>query len=228
MDELIKALMAQQAQRDSGGIRQELGIYDHLGPEGMRKQTDLGTMDERRALAAHQSQAQMAMIQQQLAQAQKMGEPRGTNYGSVAGNIGGGIGDIFRQIGGGIRTHQLGDQQNALLQRSEAMQNDLLGKQDQGRADYGTARMDAMRELVQQMANRGDASSPAAPAQYSGPMSRPPEAMDPSQLGPLTQDAGWDKPWASAMALRPGAPQQPQRRLGPGGVPLPDPSFYGL
>lgn len=68
-------------------------------------------------------QNQNAQLERQMAQAKALSQPRGQNYGSVAGNIAGGLGDIAGAIGGGIRQHQVGQQMQA---NTNAMQDPAI------------------------------------------------------------------------------------------------------
>ena len=129
----------------SGGLGQELGAYDQLGPEGFRKMTGMGTLDERGNLIA-----------QQLAQAQEFSRPQGRNYGSVAGNILGGLGDIVRQVGGGLQTQGLQGQQRGILDQKDA-----------GRFDAGSARYEAMRRFMEKKQAQQQ-MQPPPPAQPMG------------------------------------------------------------
>ncbi len=164
--QILQALLAQEG---GGGMEQELAAYDAMGPQGFRAHSNMGTLDERAALAAQGSRAQQEMVMQQLAQAQQLGQPRGRNYGSVAGNIAGGLGDIAGVIGGGIRAHQLQGQQADLAKQGLAAQTGLLDQKDAGRWASGTAQMEASRKIVEDALSRR----------------RPQQATDASLLSPL-------------------------------------------
>lgn len=228
MDELLQALLARAMAKDSGwgadqGMqdkRDQLAVFDQLGPEGMRQQSNLGTLDERGRLAGDQQQAQMMALAQQLGQAQQMSQPVGKDYGSVAGNIAGGLGDVARQVGGGIRMHQLEGQQAEMLKQGGATQAGLLTQKDDGRLAGRTAQMNALRQALMSQ------PAPQAPMPAGGPppmMGPVPGAPD--QPGPMSGPVGWDEnPWDAAMARRPSPRQRPQgNSLG-----LPPPSFFGL
>lgn len=105
----------------------ELAIYDRMGPEAFKKHVGMGTLDERGAL-----------LEQQLKQAQALRQPQGKEYSTVAGNLLGGMGDIFRGVAGGMKESQLQERQLA-----------LLGQKDEGRLKYDQTYMEELRKLLQ-------------------------------------------------------------------------------
>ncbi len=159
---LVQALLGRD---NRGGMQQELAAYDQMGPQGFAAHSNLGTMEDRRALAAQDSKAQQDMVAQQLAQAQKFGEPQNRNYGTVAGNILGGVGDLARQVGGAIRSNKLGQQQADIAKQGMAAQASMLDKMDATRAQSGTAQMEAIRKIQEALMARQNG---AMPGQQSG------------------------------------------------------------
>jgi hypothetical protein len=164
MDEILKQLLERAMQKDTTwpDMQQEVGAYDALGPEGFRRHSNMGTLDERGALAQRQNQGELGMLQGQLEQAQQLSQPVGKNYGTVAGNIAGGVGDIIKQLGGGIRTHQLQGQQADMMKAGMGAQAGILDQKDQGRFDSGAAEMEAKRKLIEAMLAREQ--QPRAPS----------------------------------------------------------------
>lgn len=219
--EFIEMLKQAWMQQQMGGQEQELAAYRALGPEGFRAHSNLGTNDERGALAAAESRANQDMVTRQLAQAQELGQPQGKNYGTVAGNIAGGLGDIARQVGGGIRTHQLQGQQAELMKRGQADQLALLKQKDDVRAASGTAQMEAFQKLRDAYVARQQGAMTGQPGRSGFGLQG--LQSDPSLSGQFAP------PQAQQPMALPGMAQtQPRRRLGPGEIPLPDPSFFGL
>lgn len=153
MDPLIQALIAQMLskQNDTGGLEQELGAYDLMGPEGFRQHSNMGTLDQRAALAAKESQGQQQMVADQLAQMQEFSKPQGKNYGSVAGNIMGGLGDIVRQVGGAYGQSKLRGQMGDMQKQGMAAQTGFLDKMDAGRLEAGKAQMEAQRKFLERL-----------------------------------------------------------------------------
>jgi hypothetical protein len=168
-------MMSQQM----GGMEQELAAYQALGPEGFQAHSNLGTNDERAALAAAESRANQDMVAKQLAAAEQFGQPSGRRYSTAGGAIGGGISDILKQVGGGIRTHQLQGQQSDLMKQGQAAQTGLLDAKDEARAASGKAQMEA---IVQALAKRQQpqpmmGQQPGAGFGLQGPQ------FDPSLMG---------------------------------------------
>jgi hypothetical protein len=150
--EILKhALFAQ----GRGGMEQERAAYDQMGPEGFKQHSNMGTLDERGALASQESQAQQQMVMQQLDQMQKASAPRNHNYGTAAGNILGGVGDIARQIGGAYASNNLMSKQADLAKQNQAAQLAILDKKDAGRLASGTAQMEAIKKLQEAIQRQG-------------------------------------------------------------------------
>jgi hypothetical protein len=146
--EMMMLFQALVGRDQKGGMEQELAAYDAMGPEGFKAHSNMGTLDERGALAAQESRAQQEMVQQQLAEMAKFGEAQNKNYGSVAGNVLGGAGDIIRQLTGGIRSGQLRGQQADLAKQGMAAQTGILDQKDAGRMAAGNAQMEALRKVL--------------------------------------------------------------------------------
>lgn len=193
-------------------MEQEVGIYNKLGPEGLRQQTNLGTVDERGALANQQQQAQMMALAQQLQQAQQFGEPQGKDYGSVAGNIVGGLGDAVRMGAGMYVSGKIRGRQEDLMKQGTATQEALLGQKDQARFDHSSARYQALKDLQAARMSQGRPQMGPMP-QPQAPMSG--EEMALSRLPPPMPEA--------APAQIPGmaVPGMPPRRQRPqvAGIP---------
>jgi hypothetical protein len=136
---------------NQGAMEQEIGIYKQLGPEGLRQQTNLGTVDERAALAQQQSHQGQQMVQQQLQQMQEMGKPQGGNYHTAGGAILGGLGDAVRSVASAYGSHKLRGQQQEMIDKGAAAQNALLAQKDQGRFDYADKRGKSFQEIVEAM-----------------------------------------------------------------------------
>ncbi len=205
---MLKAMMDREG---VGAMRQEVGAYDALGADGFRAHSNLGTVDERSRLAAQDSQAQQQMVMSQLEQMQKASEPQNRNYGSVAGNILGGVGDIARQVGGAYASNKLMGKQADLAKQGMAAQTGFLDQKDAGRLASGNAEMSAKRKILDALISQKQ--QPTAGAQG----------------GFGLQGLQFDPSLPSQQPAIPGLAQaQPRRRLGPSGIPLPDPSFYGF
>lgn len=132
-------------------------LYAGLDPEALKQLLGLGTLDDRGAL-----------LQQQMGQAQQFTQPVGKNYGTVGGNIAGGLGDIARQFIGGRQVAGLQGQQTGLLDQRDA-----------GRGAYADAMLKALqarfgqRPVAPQSPNippllrRPDTNAPPPPPPYS-------------------------------------------------------------
>lgn len=176
---LIQAYVAQQMMGQNRGMQQEVALHEQLGPEGVAQQANLGSIDERKALAAQQAQAQQMALAQQLSQADEFGKPQGKNYHSVAGNVVGGIGDIIRQVGGGIMASKLRGQQADMMGQANAAQNAFLGQQDKGRLDFSNASYEALKRALAQQG--GGMQMPQQPQQSPFGLTSP--GLDPSLFG---------------------------------------------
>lgn len=153
MDPLIQALIAQAMKQDDGSaaMEQELGMAQALGPEGMAKFIGSNTLGERGALAKQGMQGELGMLGDKLSAAREFAQPVGKNYGTVGGNIGGGIGDILRSFVGQRRIADLEGQQGAALQRGVGAQGALLNQMDSSNLGVANARQEAMRKFLERM-----------------------------------------------------------------------------
>lgn len=149
-NDLIQMLIAAMQQNDTGGLQQELSAYDALGKEGFARQTGLGTMDQRMRVADQNTAATQALLEKQLAQANSAGQPSGKAHSSVGGAVAGGIGDVLGSILGGIKSHETMGQMEDLNTQQADMQQAMLGQQDAGRMEAGSARYEAMRRFLEQ------------------------------------------------------------------------------
>lgn len=147
--ELLQALMQQQS-NGQGAMAQEVGIYKNLGPEGLRGVTDMGSLDQRSALAAQQSQQQQDMVGRQLEGWQKNHMTPQGPHASVASAIFDGVGGLAKTVGGGIA----GRRQEDAMNEGFAKQGGILGQQDQGRFNYANARSQSFQDIVNALAKR--------------------------------------------------------------------------
>lgn len=101
----------------------DLELLGSLPPEALQQLLGMGTLDERGDL-----------LQQQLLQAQALQNPTSGDHSTGMGAALGGLGDVFRSVGGGM-------QQN----KAQGQQLDILGKKDAGRAAFARAASDYLR-----------------------------------------------------------------------------------
>jgi hypothetical protein len=94
-------------------------LLQQMDPEELKQLLGLGTLDERDEL-----------LQQQMLQAQALGQPNRTQHSTALGAALGGLGNVAGAIGGGIGNAQ-----------SMAGREALLGQKDAGRNLY----LDALR-----------------------------------------------------------------------------------
>lgn len=102
-------------------------LLSQLPPEALEQLLGLGTLDERGGL-----------LQQQLAQAEALRQPRQQQHSTGGGAIGHGIGNLFRGIHGTIQGGQ-----------AQAGMQDLMGQKDAGRSAYVRAISDYLRRKSQ-------------------------------------------------------------------------------
>jgi hypothetical protein len=199
----LMAQLVQAMQRDDGmgALEQELGAFDKMGPDGFRQMTGLGTLDQRGQLARQGAMDQAQALEQQLAMAQSLGTPKNKNYGTVGGNIAGGIGDALGAFFGGMQAKKLGQQQGDLLAKGNAAQAGIMDQQDAGRLAAGNGRYEALRDFLakrQAQQQQGQAQATAArpgarPGSSGGGLRAPTPpaaqsaASDASLLEPLSQ-----------------------------------------
>lgn len=162
----LMAALVQAMQKDDGmgALKQELGAYDAMGPQGFKQMTGMGTLDQRGHLARQSAVDQSQALEQQLAQAQALARPKQEQHSSLGGTIGSGIGNIFGSVLGGIKSHRLQEQQQGVLAQGAATQAGLLDQQDAGRLSAGNGRYEALRKylMAKQMQPQGAAQSDAA------------------------------------------------------------------
>jgi hypothetical protein len=182
VDPVIEALLARAMQQDDGraGLEQELLALEAMGPDGLKKLTAMGTMDQRGQLARQGTADQMGLLNQQMEQAQALATPKNRNWGTVGGNIASGLGDIAGALAGGRRMANLQGQQADLLKQGTAAQTGILDQQDAGRLASGNARYEAMRRFMEEAKTRQQMPRPT-PAQ--GSFGIPSLALDPSLFG---------------------------------------------
>lgn len=168
MDLLLQALIRQAMQKDSAGPGMELAQRDAMGPEAYKEFINTNTFGDRAQLARQGTQDQMGLLNNQYAQAQEASRPQGKNYGSVAGNIIGGLGDIVRQVGGGMQMRNIGGQQKALLDNGQATQGGLLDRMDQSNLASTNGRDEAMRKFL--ALTQGQQQPPPDPMGAAGGM----------------------------------------------------------
>ncbi len=211
MQALIQAMMAQDSGR--AGLEQERLAYQAMGPEGFKQHVGMGTLDERSAMAAQESQVQQDMVAKQLAQIESASAPRNQNYGNAGANIMGGIGDIARQMAGAYRSNKLMGQQKDMAAQAAATQKGFLDQKDAGRLAAGDARYKGMQQWIEaQKAGQTPGMVPGQTAGFGVPGLQMDPALSPQPTVMLPGMASLNKP----------------KRIGPDGIPLPDPSFYGL
>jgi hypothetical protein len=146
--ELMQALLSNYLQSQNNGLQSEVDLYGRLGPGGLRNYTNLGTLDQRAALANQQAQQGQAAVERQLEQLQKTSAPQNRDYGSVAGNVLGGVGDLIRQGVGGYVGGKMMAKQQDLMDQNNKIQQAFLDQKDQGRFGYGDARYQALQDAL--------------------------------------------------------------------------------
>ncbi len=172
LEMLLQAMMKQQGGgQGDGAMRLELDGLEAMSPAELAQHTGMDTLGRRGDLAAQESRAQQQMVMDQLAQAQEFGRAQNKNYGSVAGNVIGGVGDIIRGVSGGLQGHQLRGQQAELLKQGQAARSGWLDKEDSGNLLGANKDMAALKKaLLRQQQQTSDASllSPLVPNSFGG------------------------------------------------------------
>ena len=119
----------------------DLDLFSNLKPEDLKQLLGLGTLDE-----------QGQLLQQQMAQAQALRRPSGTQYTApVAAGLGG-LADVLNSVNGTIQTHQARSGQEALLKQK-----------DEGRGLYAKAIAEALRGRLAPPAGAAGVSLPTGP-----------------------------------------------------------------
>src|SRR3954471_12729120 len=120
-DALMQAYV-QMLMRDPGteGLQQQVSAFDALGPEGYKQIVESNTLGQRSQLARQNAMDQSAALEPQMAMAQALSQPKGKNYGTVGGNVAGGIGDALGAFFGGMKMRNLGQEQAGLLSKGNA------------------------------------------------------------------------------------------------------------
>lgn len=95
----------------------------NLSPEALKQLLGMGTLDERGGI-----------VQDQIKQAMAMRDPIAGQHSTGMGAALGGLGDVFRGIGGGVAEHGLRQQQQG-----------LLAQKDAGRQSFGNLLIQALR-----------------------------------------------------------------------------------
>lgn len=147
---MIQAMIAQALAQDDGSnvLQQEVDAADVMGPEGMEKLVGLGTLDQRGQLAREGAMDQAGSLERQLAMAQAMATPKGKNYGTMGGNIAGGVGDALGAFFGGLQVKNLGEKQAGILSEGNRQQAGFLDQTDQGRLGFQNSRLEAIRKAL--------------------------------------------------------------------------------
>ncbi len=181
--EEMQMLAAMMGNDGTGVLRQELGAYKAMGPQGFAQHTGMGTLEQRGQLAQQNTQDQSAQVQQQMAMAEALRKPRDTGpRTNVASAILGGVGDIARDMGGMYMQHKLGQKGDALRAQGLAQQTAILDKMDAGRLNAGNARYGSMEQLLAEALRQQPQRQPAMPQQIPG-MGLTQLHLDPSLFG---------------------------------------------
>lgn len=123
MDQIDPQLFAALLQQIQGAqAPQQPDPLASMSPEQIAQYAGMGSLDDR-----------MGLAQQQQARADALRNYEAPAMGTPGGAIGAGLGDLFREVGGGIGAMRAGNQMQ-----------DVLGKQDAGRKSY----MEALAALL--------------------------------------------------------------------------------
>jgi hypothetical protein len=168
---LLQAMRAMtQGPSPQDAMQMEVSAADQLGPEGLKQQMALGSILDRMGLGRDVFGAQNDAYANQLAQGQKLQAQRFGNSGSAAGNLLGGLGDVFNTIRGGMMENKARAGMEDALGKYQQGQGGMLDRQDTGRGAYMNAKLEAMRRLLaaqqqqqeQQEAQREQMARPSA------------------------------------------------------------------
>lgn len=146
---LLQAILERQQNQQGQGMQMELDAADAMGPDGVRRLAGLGTMPDRMALGKDVYGQEAGMSQGDMERGAQLQDKRFGNSGSALGNVFGGVGDIFNTIRGGIMENRGRAGMADALKRYREGNSGMLDTQDQTRGDFGQARMDAIRKLLQ-------------------------------------------------------------------------------
>lgn len=134
-------------------------LLESMPPEMVDQLLGLSVMGEKGGL-----------LQEQLAQAQAMGQPSGRQFSTGMGAGLGGLGDLLRQLGGGLREKDLRGQQSALLSEKLAGRKALAGLIGAPGLDPSTVPDVSEPEMIPMGGMlAGSGASPGRPGNPGGP-----------------------------------------------------------